>query len=153
MKAKDIMSRPVTVIHEDSTLEDAARIMLEENIGGLPVVGTGGKLTGIITESDFLAKEHGIPFSRIYAPQLFGEWMTKEGVEKGYEAARYNTVNKIMTKSVVTVSEEDTLEEVITKMLENRVHRIPVISEGAPVGMISRHDLLKLVARKIGESK
>jgi CBS domain-containing protein len=146
MKAKDIMSRPVTVIHEDRTLEEAARIMLAENIGGLPVVGAGGKLTGIITESDFLAKEHGIPFSRIYAPQLFGEWMTKDGVEKAYEAARKNTVKKIMTKSVVTVSEEDSLEEVITKMLESRVHRIPVISEGAPVGMISRHDLLKLVA-------
>jgi CBS domain-containing protein len=153
MKAKDIMSRPVTIIHEDCTLEDAAKVMLKENIGGLPVVDSNGKLAGMITESDFLAKEHGIPFSRIYAPQLFGEWMTKEGVEKAYEAARNNTVKKIMTRSVVTVSEEDSLEDVITMMLENRVHRIPVIREGVPVGMISRHDLLKLVAKHITQSK
>lgn len=58
-----------------------------------------------------------------------------------------------MTKSVVTVSEEDSLEKVITKMLENRVHRIPVVSEGVPVGMISRHGLLKLVAKNITKSK
>ena len=57
------------------------------------------------------------------------------------------------TKSVVTASEEDSLEEVITKMLENRVHRIPVIRGGVPVGMISRHDLLKLVAKHITQSK
>jgi CBS domain-containing protein len=153
MKAKDIMRRPAIVINEDRTLEDAAMVMLEEDVGGLPVVDSSGKLVGIITESDFSAKEHGIPFSRIYAPQLFGEWMSKEGVEKAYLAARSNIVKKIMTKSVVTASEEDSLEEVITKMLENRVHRIPVIREGVPVGMISRHDLLKLVARHIKQSK
>ena len=153
MKAKDIMRRPAIVINEDRTLEDAAMVMLEEDVGGLPVVDSSGKLVGIITESDFSAKEHGIPFSRIYAPQLFGEWMSKEGVEKAYLAARSNIVKKIMTKSVVTASEEDSLEEVITKMLENRVHRIPVIRGGVPVGMISRHDLLKLVAKHITQSK
>lgn len=94
MKAKDIMSRPGTFINKDRTLEDAARVMLEEDVGGLTVMDAIGRLTGIIPESDFLAKEHGIPFSRTYAPQIFGEWVTKEGVENAYQAARNNILKK-----------------------------------------------------------
>lgn len=87
MKVKEIMTAPVIVVKVDQTLEQAARLMLDNNIGGIPVVDDRGKVLGIVTESDFSAKEHAIPFSRIYAPQLFGEWMSKEGIEKAYAAA------------------------------------------------------------------
>ncbi len=149
MKVKEIMIEPVIVVDENQTLEEAARLMLDKNVGGLPVVGAGGKLVGIITESDFSAKEHAIPFSRIYAPQLFGEWMSKEDVEKAYKAARKVTVKEIMTGFVVTAGEDEFLAEVITKMLEYHVHRIPVVRDGIPVGMVSRHDLLRLVVKQI----
>lgn len=153
MKVKDIMTEPVIVISEDRTLEEAARLMLDKEIGGLPVVNGEGKLVGMITESDFSAKEHGIPFSRIYAPQLFGEWMSKEGVEKAYAAARKETVKSVMTTAVVTVEEEDSVEESIRMMLENRVHRIPVIRDDVPVGIVSRHDLLKLVVKQLKDNE
>lgn len=149
MKVKEIMREPVIVVNEDQTLEEAAKLMLKKNVGGLPVVNIQGKLVGIITESDFSAKEHAIPFSRIYAPRLFGEWMSREGVEKAYQAARTITVKEIMTRSVITVKEDDLLAEVVTKMLEYHVHRIPVVRGGKPVGIVSRHDLLRLVRERI----
>ncbi|MEQ9618322.1 MAG: CBS domain-containing protein [Deltaproteobacteria bacterium] len=151
MKVREIMTEPVIVINEDETLEEAAGLMLDKNIGGLPVVDGDGTLVGIITESDFAAKEHAIPFSRIYAPRLFGKWMSKEGVEKAYEAARRIKVKQIMTTAVVTVEEDDLLAEAINKMLDHHVHRVPVVRDGSPIGMISRHDLLKLIVNRIEE--
>ncbi len=145
MKVHEIMSSPVKVVDEDTSLEEVAKLMLDERIGGVPVVDKDGKIIGIVTESDFSAKEHAIPFSRNYAPQLFGEWMSKEGIEKAYEAARNVKVKEIMTKSVHTVTEDDTLAEAVRTMLEHRVHRVPVVKDGVPVGIISRRDLLKLV--------
>jgi CBS domain-containing protein len=148
MKVSEIMTEPVFVVSEDRTLEEVAQKMLSNRVGGLPVVDGRGKLVGMVTESDFSAKEHAIPFSRQYAPQLFGEWMSKEGVDKAYQAARSITVSQVMTKSVVTVTEDDTVAEAVRKMLEHSVHRLPVVRDGVPVGIISRHDLLKLVVQK-----
>jgi len=150
MKVKEIMTASVIVVKVDQTLEQAARLMLDNNIGGIPVVDDRGKVLGIVTESDFSAKEHAIPFSRIYAPQLFGEWMSKEGIEKAYEAARKITVDKIMSAPVVTISPEDTVTEAVRKMLEHRIHRLLVTQHDVPAGIVSRHDLLKLVVSEIG---
>ena len=150
MKVKEVMSKPAFVVGADTTLEVVAKMMLDNSIGGLPVVDDDGKVIGIVTESDFSAKEHAIPFSRIYAPQLFGEWMSKEGIEKAYQAARSITVDKVMTKSVVTVREDDNMAVAVNKMLEHRVHRLPVVDENnVPIGVVSRRDLLKLVVNKI----
>ena len=149
MKVSEIMSSPVITINKDYTLEQAAKTMLDKNIGGVPVIGDDGKLVGIVTESDFSAKEHAIPFSRVYAPQLFGEWMSKEGVEKAYEAARKITVDKIMTSPVITLEQDDTVAEAVRQMLEHRKHRVVVVKDDVPVGILSRHDLLKLVVRDL----
>ena len=147
MKVSEIMSSPVKTLKGDQTLEHAAKLMLNNSIGGVPIVDDDGKLIGMVTESDFSAKEHAIPFSRVYAPQLFGKWMSKEGVEKAYEAARKITVDEIMSSPVITVNKEDTVAEAVRKMLEYHIHRIVVAEKGVPEGILSRHDLLKLVVR------
>ncbi len=148
MKVSEIMTEPVLIIEEDRTLEEVAQKMLHDKIGGLPVVDSDGKIVGMVTESDFSAKEHAIPFSRQYAPQLFGEWMSKEGVDKAYEAARGIQVKEIMSSPAITIEGDETVAEAVRKMLENSVHRLPVVKDGVPIGIVSRHDLLKLVVQK-----
>ena len=150
MKVREIMSHPVYVVRDDATLEQAAQVMLERNVGGLPVVDAQGKLNGIVTESDFAAKEHGVPFSTLRYPQLFGEWMSNEKIEKVYRAARSKKVSEIMTRVVAMVAEDDSVEKVLELMLRRNVNRVPVVREGIPVGIVARHDLLKLMARSIG---
>jgi len=148
MKVSEIMSQPALTISEDRSLEEVAHKMLNNKVGGLPVVDDEGKIVGMVTESDFSAKEHAIPFSRTYAPQLFGEWMSKEGVDKAYKAARSIEVKEIMSSPVITVAEDDTVAEAVRRMLDHKVHRLPVVRDGVPIGMVSRHDLLKLVVQK-----
>lgn len=148
MKVGEIMTEPVLTITQDRSLEEVAHKMLNSKVGGLPVVDDEGKIVGMVTESDFSAKEHAIPFSRIYAPQLFGEWMSKEGVDKAYQAARSIMVKEVMTTPAITITEDETVAEAVRRMLDHKVHRLPVVKDGVPLGMVSRHDLLKMVVQK-----
>jgi CBS domain-containing protein len=148
MKVQEIMTQPVIVAREDTTLEEIARTMLERGIGAMPVVDVHGKLSGIITESDFTAKDCGIPFSTYRAPQVFGKWLTSEGCELIYEAARQTTAKQIMNRSVTTISEGETVERLLEMILDSDLKRIPVVRDGVPVGIVARHDLLKLMREK-----
>jgi CBS domain-containing protein len=148
MQIREFMTQPVVTVHEDTTLEEVARTMLEQHIGGVPVVNAQGKLSGIITVSDFTAKEHGIPFSTFRAPQVFGHWLGGEPLEQIYAMARQMTVRDIMSPHVITVTEEQAGEEAMTLFLRHDIHRIPVVRDGVPVGMISQYDLLRLMMPK-----
>jgi CBS domain-containing protein len=145
MFVRQIMLTPVITVDEDCSLEDAAKIMLDHNIGGLPVIDNQGNLCGIVTESDFVAKEKGIPFSVYRFPQMFGEWMPHEHVERIYESARRRAVREIMSRDVITVTEVDTVETVLQKMLKSGIHRLPVVRDRKPVGIVTRHQLLRLM--------
>lgn len=143
MKAHEIMTQPVIVVNEETTLEEVARLMLDHGIGCVPVVDAAGKVVGIITESDFVCKEHAVPFSVYRAPQLFGEWLGKDDLERLYQAGLTLTAAQVMTTPVVTVSEDATLQDVVDRMMRHDITRVPVVRDGVPVGVIARHDLLR----------
>lgn len=145
MKARDIMTAPVYVIAAGRSLEDAAGLMLAHRIGCLPVTDSQDNLVGILTESDFAARQHGIPFSLYRYPQVFGQWMPKHGVEKMYAAARSRHVGDFMSQPAVHVDAEADLAMVLDTMLNSGYHRLPVVSGGKVVGIIARHDLLRLM--------
>jgi CBS domain-containing protein len=148
MKVREIMTQPVTVVQEDATLEEVAQTMLDRGIGCVPVVDREGRLTGVIVESDFTGKERGFPFSAYVAPQLLGEWVTKEGVERIYEAARTRTAKEIMTTQPAMATEDEEVTELVAEMIDHGLHRMPVVRNGVPVGIVTRHDLLKMMARE-----
>ena len=153
MKVREIMIKPVVTVREDTTLAEIAKIMLEHRIGGLPVINSEGKLAGIVTESDFAAKERGIPFSLVRAPQLFGSWLGRTGVEHLSITARTLTARDIMQSHVITVGGDDSLELVLQAMMRHDVNRIPVVRDGVPVGIVARRDLLRLMLRETAVSK
>ena len=148
MKVVEIMTTPVIVGKEENTLEEIAHIILDNKIGCVPIVGKDGRMVGIITETDFMVKERCVPFSRFNAPQLFGKWMPQEGVEQAYKNARELVAKDIMSESVVSVAEEDGVDVVIRKMLKHDYHHIPVVRDGIPVGIVTRHDILKMTLEK-----
>ena len=144
MKVSDIMTAPAVTVREDSTLEQVARVMLDHRIGGVPVIGEDGRLRGIITESDFSARNRPVPFSILELPNLFGHWL-EPAIERIYHEARGMTAGEVMTKRVMTVREDDPVAEAIRRMCESRVHRLPVVRDGVVVGVVARQDLLRLM--------
>lgn len=153
MKVKEMMAQPALVVTETATLEEVAWFMLEHRIGCVPVVNGKGKLSGIITESSFAAQEKSIPFSTFRAPQVLGRWLSRAGVEQIYEAARQMTAREIMRQPVITVTEGQTMDDVIALMLRHDINRIPVVRDGVPVGMVARHDLLRMLVRNQSHSE
>ncbi len=147
MYVRQIMTTPVITVEEGCSLQDAAKMMLDRNIGCLPVVDDRDELCGILTESDFVAKEKGIPFSIYRFPQMFGEWLPHEHVERMYEVARRRAVREIMSRDVVAATEVDTIETVLETMLQRGLHRLPVVRDRKPVCIVARHDLLRLMLR------
>ena len=147
LQVRDIMASPPLVVQEQTTLLEIAKLMLERRIGGLPVVDSEGKLRGIVTESDFTGKERGLPFSVLQIPQVFGEFISAEGIEAIHARARSMTAWEIMSRPVVTATEEQSVTEAVTRMIDRDLHRLPVVRDGVPVGMVTRHDVLRLMAR------
>lgn len=146
VQVRDIMVEPVIVVHEDATLVEVAKTMLEGGIGCVPVVDEAGELQGIITESDFTGSERGVPFSTFEAPQVFGQWFGTDDVERVHQAARKRRAREIMTSPVVTTREDERLTELVKRMIDRDLKRIPVVRGKRPVGMVTQHDLLRLMA-------
>jgi len=145
MHVNDIMSKPVVTARADDGLEMVARQMLNKKIGSVVVVDGEGKAAGIITETDFSAHEPAAPLDSFRMPKLWGQWIGMHGLENVYAEARRIKAAKIMQKQVVALKEDDPAERAVDLMSRHEFHHLPVLRDGKPVGMVTHHDLLKLV--------
>lgn len=151
-KLQRIMTRPPITVGADVTLAEAAARMLDAGVGSLLVTDEDGQVVGIVTDSDFAARRAGIPFTTIHRPQVLGEWLGEEGVDRVYREARRRTVGEVMSSRVHSVTADDSIEQVLRLMLDRDIKHVPVVSEGRPVGMIARHDLLKMMLHNLSGS-
>ncbi|HUG14918.1 MAG TPA: universal stress protein, partial [Thermomicrobiales bacterium] len=151
-RARDLMVSPVITAGEDTSLEEVARLMLDNHIGCLPIVNESGALTGIITESDFAGKEHTPPFSVFRMPQLFGEWIPRAGIERLHKAGRSMQARQIMSWNPVVVTSDEPVASIIAKLARHDINSVPVVDNGVLTGIITRHDLIKMIARDTAEN-
>lgn len=149
MHVKDIMVSPVISVSEDTTLEEVAKIMIKNRIGCIPVVDDKSELLGIITENEFTSYEQKFPFSRHYAPKLFGKWVTKDNIDEMYIAARSIYAKDLMNTNPVTAEMDEPVFDLLNKMMDQSVDRVPVLHNNRIVGIVTRHDLLKLIVEEI----
>ena len=139
MKVADAMSHGVITIAPDRSMTEAASMMLKFEIGGLPVVDSRGKLVGIVTEGDFLRRAEFDDGDR----ERWLKYVTDIGpLAEEYTRAHGRKVSEVMTRNVVTVTEDTSIAEVARLMMHHRINRVPVLSNGALIGMVSRSNLL-----------
>ncbi len=145
-QAREIMSSPVVTIRETATVGQAARLMLDKGVSALPVVDAKGKMTGIITHTDFGLNERHLPLTEEPLYTLLGAWATPGNMEEVAGRIRSRQVGDAMSKPVVTVQEEAPVGEVAALMMRHQVRRVAVMHGEKLTGIIARHDFLKLVA-------
>lgn len=148
MKAQDIMTRDVIKIRKDTTVEEIARLLSEHHIGGIPVVDEDNRVIGIVSESDLFLKEKGLPFSAVKVPMLFKRWVDPDQLADIYEEARHHTASDVMTRDTVCVDADDTVSHIAWLMAQRNIKRVPVLHEGVLVGIITRSDIIRLIARE-----
>jgi CBS-domain-containing membrane protein len=144
LKAKDIMTREVVSVSPETEISQAAKILLDKHVNGLPVSDHKGRLVGIICQSDLVAQQKRMPL-----PSVFNllDGLIPLSSPKQYEREigkiSATTVGQAMTPDPVTVGPETSLEEIATLMVEKGFHTIPVLDGGKLVGVIGKEDVLR----------
>ncbi|QIP04594.1 CBS domain-containing protein [Bradyrhizobium symbiodeficiens] len=141
MHALHVMTRDVVAATPHATIEEAAKIMLQMHISGLPVIDDAGNLVGIVSESDFLRRGE-IGTGRKHAAWLrFFMGPGRAAAEFIHESGR--KVEDVMTRKVVSAQEETSLADLVEK---HDIKRVPVMRGKATIGIVTRNNLLQAMA-------
>jgi CBS domain-containing protein len=126
IRAKDIMSRKIATVGEDANVMDIIRVLVRNKITGVPVVSQDQRLSGIVTEKDIL------------------------GVLLWDKDVKEKTAKELMTTEITCFDEDEDLMNVYKCLVESSFRRVPILSEGKLVGIISRADIIHLLSKKAG---
>jgi acetoin utilization protein AcuB len=136
MLVKDWMSEPVITLEENTPIIKAIQVLKEHKIRRIPVT-RDGKLVGIVTDRDI--KEAAPSKSNLME------------LHEQYYLLSELKLKDIMTKELITVSPDDTIEYAAVLMLENKISGLPIVDkEGHVVGIITQTDIFKLFVKMIG---
>jgi CBS-domain-containing membrane protein len=154
MKVRDIMTTDVAVASVGTPVSEIARLMDKRDVSGIPVVDENRQVLGLVTDLDLIARN-----TRLDPPLFFqlldaripletpGHYRKKLRHMLGTEA------RDIMSGDVVTVGPDEDGEVLAALFLKSRANPIPVVENGRVVGIVSRADLLRLMAREIPDEK
>jgi CBS-domain-containing membrane protein len=141
-RVKDVMTRPVVVIHESMTFKASVGLMRKHGVSALPVVDDADHLVGVVSEDDVLVKEE--------RAAVGGSRRVFHGRSRRADRAKARgaVARDLMTRNVVTVEAEATIARAARVMDEERIKRLPVVDEsGKVLGIVTRADLLRIFLR------
>jgi len=130
------MTKDPVVIHDDTPIDEAMKVMRDNKVRRLPVLNKKGALVGIVSERDLLyASPSPATSLSIY--------------ELHYLLSKIK-VASVMTEEVITVTEDTPLEEAARIMADNKIGGLPVVSDGELGGIITETDLFKIFLELLG---
>lgn len=132
------------VASPDMSLADFVAGLESNSVRSMVVVDEKGRVAGVVSETDLFLKERGVPFSMEKVPTLLGRVIGKGEIDHADHSFGVK-VREIMTREVVSVSVNDTLEDVAWLMLRRKVSLVPVVSDGVLIGEVRRVDVLRLI--------
>jgi CBS domain-containing protein len=148
MRAKDVMTVNVVTVSENTPVHEIVRLLLKYRISAVPVVDSTRRVVGIVGEGDLLRPEGT---SRGWRK---GSWWLEAFFTGGAlsdEKAYGRTAGAVMTRDVITVSEDTPLNEIAEVLERHHIKRVPVLADGSLVGIVSRANLLHGLADTIVE--
>ncbi|MBP2368158.1 CBS domain-containing protein [Pseudonocardia parietis] len=129
MRAADVMTAPAVTVPAATPVPTAAALLASHGFTAAPVLDGEGHLIGIVTEAD-LARNRIRP-----------EGWPEQG------AGLPGTVGEVMTRAPLAMRPEDDLADVVTLMLDAPIRSVPIVDDGVVVGVVTRRDVLRVVAR------
>jgi CBS domain-containing protein len=138
------MVRAVVTTSPAATVDGLVRLMINLRISGVPVMGRDGRLVGIVTGGDLLCRVE--TRTERHRPLRGAPVFPNSRLAAEYVKSHAKRVEDIMTREVFSVSEMATLGEVAHLLEEKKIKRVPVVHDGKIVGIVSRADLLQVLA-------
>jgi len=139
---RDLMTTDVVTVTPSTSLKEAAELLANRRISGVPVVESDGRVVGVLSEADVLVQERGAPrSSRGLLAHLFDPdtaWREKLGAR---------TVADAMTAPAICIGPNRPVHAAAERMLEDGVNRLPVVEESRLLGIVTRADLVRAFVR------
>lgn len=142
MRVERLMTRDVLVVAPDTPLKDVAALLTGKHISGVPVCDATGAVLGVVSEADILRKTEGVP------PEIGGRmrWLLRR-VDGELAKVAARTAGEAMTSPALTIRPTQQVSDAARLMIEHRINRLPVVTGGRLVGIVSRADLLRAFER------
>lgn len=143
IRARDIMTKDPVTVSPEMEIVQAAGILLERSINGVPVVERG-KLVGILCQSDLISQQKRFPVPSVFTIlDGFIPLSSGKDIEKTVRKMAAAVVRDAMTADPVTVNPDTEIEEIAGLMIDKNFHTIPVVEKGSLIGVIGKEDVLK----------
>src|SRR3970040_1876574 len=126
MRVEEIMTKDVITVSPKTPIHEAAELMIDHGVSGLPVVDDAGSVVGIVSEGDLILREkprERAPWWRLF----FGD---AERLAREYQKAHGMTVGEVMTRSLIAVSPDFPIESAALILDQHRIRRVPVVAGG-----------------------
>jgi CBS domain-containing protein len=146
MKVEDIMTREVVTVPPGASLKQAAHLLVEHRISGLPVVDNQRHVLGVVSEADILSKEA----AELPAPRALA-WLVGFDAEVDRSKLEARLVGEAMSSPALTIAADRPAGRAARLMIENDVNRLPVVEGGELVGIVTRADLVRAFVRSDAE--
>jgi CBS-domain-containing membrane protein len=151
MKAADVIVSPVITVGPECSVQDLAEILLEHRISAVPVVSKNGDLVGIVSEGDLIRRteiDTERRRSRSLALLIGSQPLAAEFVK-----SHARRVADLMTRDVIVATSETPLRHIAALLEKNGIKRVPIVSNGKVVGIVSRANLVQALATARKEIK
>ncbi len=148
MKIAEIMTTEVIAVQPETKISQAAGLLLEKHVNGLPVVDEENNLVGILCQSDLIVQQKKLPLPTVFT-LLDGliPLTSMSHLEKEVQKMAATTVEQAMTHNPTSVGPDTELEDVADLMVRKNFHTIPVVEDGKLVGIVGKEDVLKTLLR------
>jgi CBS domain-containing protein len=140
------MTTNVITVTPEAEIVQAARLLFDNKINGLPVVDDAGRLVGIVCQSDLIVQQ-----KKVRVPSLFTfldgyiSLTSTRHFEREVEKIAASQVRQAMTPNPTSVSPDTAIEDVATLMVEKNYHTLPVVDDGQLVGVVGKEDMLRTI--------
>jgi len=148
-KVKEIMTTEPMTVSPKTSVRNLAVALIEKNYTGAPVVDEDGTLVGVVTESDLIYQHKNLHLPTVIT--LFDSVLTLGGsheLETQIKKILGSEVADIMTKDVISVDEDTSLDDVATIMSEKGKHYLPVMRGEKLVGVVDRSDVVRAIIKE-----
>lgn len=144
MTVREVMTPDPVTVTPETPVGQAAALMLERRINGLPVVDDTGTLVGIICQSDLIAEQKKLPLPSFFT--LLDGYIpltSLKHLEREVERIAAVNVGQAMSRQPVTVGPQTPLSQAAALMVDHNFHTLPVLDQGRLVGVVGKEDLLR----------
>ncbi len=149
-RVRDVMTTDVVKVHPETNVSEIARLMSEHDISGLPVVDETDRVLGVVTEMDMMIRNTQFKMPAFIAFLDAIIYLETPGhYRERVERVLGTTAGEIMSEPAVTIEPHASIEALAELMVDRRMNPVPVVEDSRLVGIVSRSDIIRLMAEGV----